>query len=175
MKSRISRYQNDLVKFLRSTDFSKAIVLTIAIVIPIGIFSGLDNLEIGISLAMGSLLTSPSDVPGSFKHKVYGILYAAILGSVSFCIAGYAEQSIWTIIPMLAIMIFSISYLSIYGFRASLVTFSGLLAVVLSFANISSEMEIWQKSLLQEFYYQVSGNFYEVQALFLLIAKPFLN
>ena len=148
MTGKLKKYKNDFIKFLRSTDFSKAIVLTIAIVVPIGIFSNFGNLEIGVSLAMGCLLSSPSDVPGSFKHKVYGILAAALLGAISFCIAGYSEKSIWTIIPMLGIMMFSISYLSVYGFRASLVTFSGLLAVVLSFANLSSEIEIWQKSLL---------------------------
>ncbi|MUP42741.1 FUSC family protein [Gramella aestuarii] len=97
---------------------------------------------------MGCLLSSPSDVPGSFKHKVLGILAAAILGSLSYCIAGYAEQTVWATIPMLILSMFAISYLSVYGFRASLVTFSGLLAVVLSFANLSSDLEIWQKSLL---------------------------
>ncbi len=97
---------------------------------------------------MGCLLSSPSDVPGSFKHKVYGILAAAILGAISFFIAGYAALFAWAIVPMLLIMIFFIAYLSIYGFRASLVTFAGLLAVVLSFANLSSGIEIWQKSLL---------------------------
>ncbi|WP_257710616.1 FUSC family membrane protein [Gramella sp. MT6] len=148
MTGKFKKYQNDFIKFLRSTDFSKAIVLTIAIVVPIAIFSNLGNLEIGVSLAMGCLLSSPSDVPGSFKHKVYGILAAALLGALSFCIAGYSAKFLWAIIPMLAVMMFSISYLSVYGFRASLVTFSGLLAVVLSFANISSGIEIWQKSLL---------------------------
>lgn len=148
MTGRINTYQNDLIKFLRSTDFSKAIVLTIAIVVPIAVFSKVGNLEIGISLAMGCLLSSPSDVPGSFRHKIFGILCAALLGAVSFCISGYADKSIWILIPMLAIMMFSISFLSVYGFRASLVTFSGLLAVVLSFANISSGIEIWQKSIL---------------------------
>jgi len=142
------KYQDDFIKFLRSTDFSKAIVLTISIVLPITIFSNIGNLEIGISIAMGCLLSSPSDVPGSFKHKVNGILAAAFLGASSFIIAGYAATLIWAVIPMLLIMIFSISYLSVYGFRASLVTFSGLLAVVLSFANLSSGIEIWQKSLL---------------------------
>ncbi|WP_231896407.1 FUSC family membrane protein [Gramella sp. MAR_2010_147] len=133
---------------MRSTDFSKAIVLTIAIVTPIGIFSEVGNLEIGISIAMGCLLSSPSDVPGSFKHKVNGVLAAALLGATSFLIAGYAATFLWAVIPMLLLMIFSISYLSVYGFRASLVTFAGLLAVVLSFANLSSGIEIWQKSLL---------------------------
>ena len=148
MTSRISKYRNDLTKFLRSTDFSKAIVLTIAIVVPITIFSQLDMLEVGVSIAMGCLLSSPSDVPGIFKHKVMGILFAALLGSISYCIAGYAAQTLWAVIPMLLVMMFAISYLSVYGFRASLVTFSGLLAVVLSFANLSSTMEIWEKSLL---------------------------
>ncbi|MCM8570180.1 FUSC family protein [Gramella jeungdoensis] len=148
MTNRLKQYQNDFIKFLRSTDFSKAIVLTIAIVLPISIFSNAGKLEIGIGLAMGCLLSSPSDVPGSFKHKVLGILFAALLGSLSFLIAGYASSSLWTVIPMLLIMMFGVSYLSVYGFRASLVTFSGLLAVVLSFANISSGIEIWQKALL---------------------------
>ena len=148
MTTKIREYQNDLIKFLRSTDFSKAIVLTIAIVVPVSIFYQLDQLEIGVSIAMGCLLSSPSDVPGSFKHKVLGILLAAMLGAVSFCVAGYAAKLLWAIIPMLIIMIFAISYLSVYGFRASLVTFSGLLAIVLSFANLSSGLEIWQKSLL---------------------------
>ncbi|MCB7480094.1 FUSC family protein [Christiangramia sediminis] len=133
---------------MRSTDFSKAIVLTISIVIPILIFSNIGNLEIGVSIAMGCLLSSPSDVPGSFKHKVYGVLAASILGASSFLIAGYSATFVWPVIPMLLIMIFSISYLSVYGFRASLVTFAGLLAVVLSFANLSSGIEIWEKSLL---------------------------
>ena len=99
-------------------------------------------------MAMGSLLSSPSDVAGSFKHKVMGIMAAAFLGALSFCIAGYSAQFSWAVAPMLLVMMFSIAYLSVYGFRASLVTFAGLLAVVLSFANISSEIEIWQKSIL---------------------------
>lgn len=148
MKGKINKYYNDFIKFLRSTDFSKAIVLTIAIILPIAVFSEAGSLEIGISLAMGCLLSSPSDVTGSFKHKVFGILAAALLASISFMIAGYAAASMWTVIPMLLIMMFGVSYLSVYGFRASLVTFSGLLAVVLSFANISSEIEIWQKAIL---------------------------
>ncbi|APG59604.1 FUSC family protein [Christiangramia salexigens] len=148
MTQKLISYKEDLFKFLRSTDFSKAIVLTIAILVPVSLFYRLDFLEIGISIAMGCLLSSPSDVTGSFKHKVLGILSAAGLGSLSFMIAGYSSSYTMAVIPMLLIMMFSVSYLSVYGFRASLVTFSGLLAVVLSFANLSSGIEIWQKALL---------------------------
>ncbi len=153
---------------MRSTDFSKAIVLTISIVIPILIFSNLGSLEIGVSLAMGCLLSSPSDVAGSFKHKVFGIMAAAFLGAISYMIAGYSANYFWTVIPMLVIMMFSISYLSVYGFRASLVTFSGLLAVVLSFANISSSIEIWQKSLI----IGIGGLWYLLVSLLWYFIKP---
>lgn len=133
---------------MRSTDFSKAIILTIAIVIPILFFSTLSLKEVGISIALGCLLSSPSDVTGTFKHKLTGICAAIILGSCSYVIAGYAAQTLFVLLPVLFILIFGISILAIYGFRASLVTFSGLLAVVLSFANINSEIELWHKGLL---------------------------
>ena len=133
---------------MRSTDFSKAIILTIAIVLPVLLFSEFDLDEVGISIALGCLLSSPSDVTGSFKNKIIGISAAILLGSTSYVIAGYAAQNLWVLLPVLFIMIFGISLLAIYGFRASLVTFSGLLAVVLSFANINSELELWQKGLL---------------------------
>src|SRR5690606_34263373 len=37
--------------------------------------------------------------------------------------------------PVMTILIFFVSYLSVFGFRASLVTFSGLSAIILSLAH----------------------------------------
>ncbi len=149
MTNQLKNYYRELTRFLRSTDFSKAVILSISVLIPISIFSNLGNLEIGVSLAMGCLLSSPSDVTGTYKHKSLGILAAAFLGSFSYVIAKYAAIDLVPVLIMLFFMVFGISYLAVYGFRASLVTFSGLLAVVLSFAGVStSSMEIWQKGLL---------------------------
>ncbi|MDT0649344.1 FUSC family protein [Autumnicola edwardsiae] len=144
----VSKYFKDLLDFLRSTDFSKAIVLTIAIVIPIAVFSYFSNVITGVAIASGCLLSSPSDVAGSFKHKVTGVGCAALLAGVSSVISGYAQVSLYLIIPVLGLLMFAISYLAVFGFRASLVTFSGLLAVVISFANLSTDMEIWQRGIL---------------------------
>lgn len=142
------KYQNDFSKFIRSTDFSKAVVLSVAMVLPIFIFSDFGLNEWGISIAIGCLLSSPSDISGTFKHKVIGIAAAATLGAVSYTIGRYCEGSMATTIPMLAIMIFGISFLSVYGFRASLITFAGLLAVVISFAGINSTLPVWHKGIL---------------------------
>lgn len=131
-----------------STDFSKAVILSVAMVVPIFVFSEFNLNEWGISMAIGCLLSSPSDITGTFKHKVVGIAAAALLGALSYSIGRYFEGSVYSTIPMLAIMIFGISFLAVYGFRASLVTFSGLLAVVISFAGINSSLPVWHKGLL---------------------------
>lgn len=149
MSIHLKNYYRQITRFLRSTDFSKAVILSVSVLIPISLFSNFGKLEIGVSLAMGCLLSSPSDVTGTYKHKFLGILAAAFLGSLSYVVAKYLAVGLIPTLLMLFFLIFFISYLAVYGFRASLVTFSGLLAVVLSFAGVStSSIEIWQKGLL---------------------------
>ncbi|WP_372916902.1 FUSC family membrane protein [Salegentibacter sp.] len=145
---RITNYFNQLSKFFRSPDFSKAVILSIAISLPIAVFSYLGNYEIGVAIALGSLLSSPSDIQGSFNHKVMGVFLAALLAGLVSVILGYATVELWILLPVLAIMVFVISYFAVFGFRASLVAFSGLFAIVLSFANISTVLEIWERALL---------------------------
>src|SRR5690554_161993 len=84
----------------------------------------MERLEIGMAMAVGALLSSPSDVPGNQKHRFNGIT-------------------------------FSIG-IAVLGFRASLVGFSGLLAIILSFANLSEDLSISEKAL----YIGAGGLFY---------------
>lgn len=138
----------DLSEYFKSTDFSKAILLGIALTIPIIVGVKLGVLEIGITITVGALLASPSDVSGSIRHKITGILFATLLAMIVSFIGGYLHLSLWLLFPILGIMMFSISYIAIYGFRASLISFSGLLALVLSFSNVSGGMEPYERALL---------------------------
>src|SRR5690606_1678739 len=107
-----------------------------------------DMLPIGITITVGAMLASPSDVSGSIRHKITGILFATLLAMIVSLIGGYLHLSIWLLFPIVGILMFSISYLAIYGFRASLISFSGLLALVLSFSNVSTGMEPYERMLL---------------------------
>ncbi|MEH6764285.1 MAG: FUSC family membrane protein [Aequorivita antarctica] len=138
----------DLTDYFNSTDFSKAILLGIALTIPIIVGVKLDALQIGITITVGALLASPSDVSGSIRHKISGILFATLLAMIVSLIGGYLHLSLWLLFPILGILIFGISYLAIYGFRASLISFSGLLALVLSFSKVSGGMEPYERFLL---------------------------
>lgn len=108
----------------------------------------MDMLPIGITITVGAMLASPSDVSGSIRHKITGILFATLLAMIVSLIGGYLHLSLWLLFPIVGILMFSISYLAIYGFRASLISFSGLLALVLSFSNVSTGMEPYERMLL---------------------------
>ncbi len=144
----MKNYFLNIFKFFRSADFSKAVILSISISVPILVFVSLDLMPVGVALAMGCLLASPSDIQGSFRHKVIGVSLAALLAGLASMATGYASVTIFVLVPILALLMFGISYFAVFGFRASLVAFSGLFAIVLSFANISSVLEIWERALL---------------------------
>ena len=144
----LSEYWYSITKFLRSTDFTKALILTISIGSAIGIFNALGFSNIGVPLAVGCLLTAPSDTIGTLKHKIVGVIAAALLAGFTSMVIGYASTNIYVTIPVVGIMVFAISYLAVYGFRASMVAFAGLMAVVLSFANVDTSMPLWQHALL---------------------------
>ncbi len=147
-KNIITTAFKDLSEYFNSTDFSKAILLGIALTVPIIFGVKLNILPIGITITVGALLASPSDVSGSIRHKITGTLFATLLAMIVSLIGGYLHLSLWLLFPILGVLMFSISYLAIYGFRASLISFSGLLALVLSFSNVSSGMEPYERMLL---------------------------
>lgn len=137
-----------LQQFLKSTSFSRALLVGIAITLPIGVGIHFNCLDIALALSFGAFWSSPSDVSGNFRHKQIGILFSAVLVTVVSFVGGYLHYETWLSLPVLGVLSFGIAYLSVYGFRASLVSFSGLLALVLSFAQISSELEVYQNALL---------------------------
>lgn len=138
----------DLANFFKSTNFSKAILIGIAITTPIVLGISFDRFEIGLAVCFGAFWCSPSDVHGSLKHKTVGILYSAALVMLVSFIGGYMHLLSYFLILVLGLLTFGIAYISVYGFRASLISFSGLLALVLSFAHQVQELEIYEYSLL---------------------------
>lgn len=107
-----------------------------------------DHFEIGLAIYFGAFWCSPSDVSGSLKHKHIGILFSALLVMIISFIGGYLQISNLFLFPILGLLTFSIAFISIYGFRASLISFSGLLALVLSFAHTSETLEVYQHAFL---------------------------
>ncbi|WP_237708819.1 YccS/YhfK family membrane protein [Gillisia marina] len=136
------------ILFLKSTDFTKAIILALGITIPIIIGIYVNYFEIGLALALGALLSSPSDVTGSFRNRNFGILLSALIAVLASLIGALLNPLAWITIPIIGVIMFAFSYFAVYGFRASLISFSGLFALVLSFANIFNVLEFYERAIL---------------------------
>lgn len=148
MKFNFSYRFNELISFLKSTDFNKALILGIGISLPIIISSLLGYFEVGMAISLGVLLSSPSDVNGSFRHRNIGIILSTCIAVITSFLGEYLKFNIWFLLPILGILMFIISYFAVYGFRASLIAFSGLFALVLSFANLSDVLNVFERSSL---------------------------
>lgn len=155
-------------KFIDSTHFTNALKVTFSAVIPALLFSYLGNFSIGFTIAIGAFLTYPSDIPSSLKHKVNGILVAAFtVASMNFIINIVLPYP-WLFYPVLAFLIFVLSMISVYGQRATMVSFSGLLAISLAFAHLHTGWEILQYSGLL----LSGGLFYLIVSLAFFYIRP---
>lgn len=144
----ITNHLQELKQFFKSTSFSKAILIGIAVTLPVLIGLQTDHFEIGLAICFGAFWSSPSDVSGSFRHKMVGISFSAALITVVSFIGGYLHLTSWLLLPIFGILTFFIAFISVYGFRASLISFSGLFALVLSFAHTAKSLEVYEYALL---------------------------
>lgn len=136
-----------LQQFLKSTSFSKAALIGVAITVPIILSIVMNHLDIGLAICFGAFWCSPSDVSGNLKHKQIGIVFSTLLIVFISFIGGYLEVLNYFLFPVLGVLTFCIAFISIYGFRASMISFSGLLALVLSFGYNRETLEVYQSAL----------------------------
>src|SRR5690606_5017802 len=77
--------------------------------------------------------TSATDVVGSFGHKFKGLLLGSVfIALVTFLLCSMVPYR-WIFYPFFALLLFSASIIAVYGYRASLLSFSILLTISLAF------------------------------------------
>lgn len=156
-------------KFTDSTYFTNALKVTTAAVIPVLVFSFLGKFEIGFTIAIGAFFTYPSDIPSNLKHKINGVLVTSLLVAGVNLFINIIYPFNWIFYPLLALLLFFISMLSVYGQRATLVSFSALLSISLSFAHLHNGWEILQYSGL----IFAGGLFYLLISLIFHYIRPY--
>ena len=135
-------------QFAESINFSNALKVTIATVLPILIASRFDHFDIGVTIAVGALLTYPSDISSNLQHKINGILVGTSIVSGTALLVSLAHPIPWLFYPLLMTLIFFLSMIAVYGQRANLVSFCGLLSISLIFKQIYSGNELLEHCAL---------------------------
>ncbi|PJJ07207.1 putative membrane protein (TIGR01666 family) [Flavobacterium sp. 1] len=137
---------NKIEKFTDSTYFTNALKATISAVIPVLICTYFDHFEIGFTIALGTFLTYPSDIPSSLKHKINGIIVTAFLVAGVNLLINLIYPFPFIFYLFFPILIFILAMLSVYGQRATFTSFSALLSASLSFAHMHTGLEMIQYS-----------------------------
>ncbi|MCP2025983.1 putative membrane protein YccC [Flavobacterium sp. HSC-32F16] len=133
-------------KFTNSTSFLNASKVTIASVVPVLILNFLGHFEIGFTIALGAFYTYPSDIPSSLSHKIKGLIVASLIVSGVNLLVNLAYPFPFLFYPFLGFLLFLCSMISVYGQRATLVSFSALLSISLSFGHLHEGLEAFQYS-----------------------------
>ncbi|WP_348825240.1 FUSC family protein [Flavobacterium aestuarii] len=156
-------------KFTDSTYFTNALKATISAVIPVLICTYLNHFEIGFTIALGTFLTYPSDIPSSLKHKINGIIVTAFLVAGVNLLINLTYPLPFVFYPLFPMLIFILAMLSVYGQRATFTSFSALLSASLSFAHMHTGWEMIQYSGL----ILAGGLFYLLISLLFHYIKPY--
>lgn len=154
--------------FTDSTNFSNALKVTLAASIPVLLFSYTGNFQIGFNIALGAFLTYPSDIPSNLKHKINGLLVASLIVAGSNLFVNLLYPQPWILYPLISVLIFFFSMISVYGQRATQVSFSALLSICLAFGHIHEGWEMLQYSGLM----LVGGLFYLLISLTFNYLRP---
>jgi uncharacterized membrane protein (TIGR01666 family) len=151
-------------KFTDSLQFANAIKVTVAAAIPVVLFSLFGDFQTGFVVALGALLTYPSDISSNLTHKVNGLLSGAFIVAGSAFVVSIVYPYKWLFYPVFAGLVFFLSMISVYGYRATNVSFSGLLSISLVFSSIYSGRELYEHCGLMLagglFYFGVSMAFW---------------
>jgi uncharacterized membrane protein YccC len=135
-----------IVKFTNSTSFLNASKVTIASVIPVLIFNFLGHFEIGFTIALGAFYTYPSDIPSTLNHKIKGLIVASFIVAGVNLLVNLVYPYPYLFYPFLGFLLFLCSMISVYGQRATLVSFSALISISLSFGHIHQGWEAFAYS-----------------------------
>jgi uncharacterized membrane protein YccC len=156
-------------RFTDSTYFTNALKATISAVIPVLVCTYFNHFELGFTIALGTFLTYPSDIPSSLKHKINGIIVTAFLVAGVNLLINFTYPFPYVFYPLFPILIFVLAILSVYGQRATFTSFSALLSVSLSFAHMHTGWEMIQYSGL----ILAGGLFYLIISLLFHYIKPY--
>ncbi len=116
-------------------DMVKALASTIAITIPVAYGIHVDNFSTGFSFALGGFFAMLPNTDGTHRHRIFGMFLGLLLALLTTFILHFAFLLPSALFyPILFMVIFAISMLSVFGFRASMLALAGLMAVVMSFS-----------------------------------------
>jgi len=148
--------------------FYTALKITFTAILSFLIFYNLSDFAAAFTVTLGAMLCAPIDISSNFKHKVIGLLMVSFLiPALSFVLTfTYAYFLVFS--ALFCLLIFSSAFISLYGHRANLLSFTLLLTISLSFIHHDQP-----ENLLSNCFYLLAGGLiYSTISIFFYLIKP---
>ncbi|MGV3503799.1 MAG: FUSC family membrane protein [Adhaeribacter sp.] len=127
----MNRQAREIKYFLFSEYLSDGLRITLGVLLPSLLFAWLGQLEIGLTLSLGALCVSITDIPGPVLHKRNGMLLCNLAIFLVALATGFARLHPVLLGGQVLALSFFFSLLAIYGSRASFLGTAGLLVMIL--------------------------------------------
>lgn len=145
-----------VLDFLKSSQLHKGLIISSSAFIAVLVNYLFFDISIGIAMSFGILLISTSDIPGLPSQRAIGMFMALLIGVFNYIMIQLAKEHLWLLYPVVAFCVFVSSYIAIYGFRASLGSFSSLLGIAISYVHQPPDGQL----TLYAFYILLGGLWY---------------
>ncbi|MFT3749386.1 MAG: FUSC family membrane protein [Agriterribacter sp.] len=163
-------YINEFRKFITGQYLTKGVRITAGAILPALILYHYNLLSIGIAMPLGALMVSLTDSPGPIHHRRNGMLVSNILNFVVAIIIGFTRYYPWLLAIELTLFSFFLSFIGIYGTRASSIGLIAIIVIVLNIDVHHSQDRVWQDAL-----FMLSGGvWYMLMSLVLYSLRPYL-
>lgn len=173
MQVNVSKFINTLKDKTSDDNFYRALKIAITAIIAFLLFSKTLGTSATFGMILGAAMCSPIDISSSVKDKIMSISLAAILVPIVTIIItlSFGHSVIFYIV--FALLIFSISIISLYGQRANQLSFALLLTIAIAFKNFGDTGSAYSSGL----YMFCGGMLYLVISIIFYLIKPtkFLN
>lgn len=154
-------------KYTDNSHLGDSLKITISAVIPFLILMPYEKFSWAFAAAIGAMLTALLDIPSSVKDKIKGLLVGSVTVPAISLILSFTYHH-WYFYPIFIFIVFSLGMISVYGHRANMLSFIGLLATSLGLAHNYSGIEIWVHCLMM----LLGGLLYLVVSLFFYFIRP---
>ncbi|RAK66851.1 FUSC family membrane protein [Hymenobacter edaphi] len=126
------RHERTFQYFFFGQDFADGLRVTLGILLPTLLLAQLGQFELGLTVSLGAVCASLTDIPGPVIHKRNGLWICTALIFVVALLTGVARLNVWVLGGEILLLSFALTMLLVYGARAGAIGSAGLLIMILT-------------------------------------------
>ncbi|MCA5005292.1 FUSC family protein [Sphingobacterium bovistauri] len=132
----------ELSSFFYSQYFAEGLRITLGTIIPVIVCAFLGEFVMGTFISLGALIIGLSDTPGAPRHRRWGMLYCTLFSIIAIIATALANDNIYIMSVIIAVLSFIFSMFSVFNVRAATV---GMMGILIMLINIDAQFSFQEE------------------------------